>query len=318
MNTLFKLGILTLTITSASCFIPGWQAPARAAMFHESDKGDAGSLLWSAMKVNTMSGDTPLVGIHGILGNQADLYQIFIDNSQDFLATTEHRNNPLDLDTQLFLFDENGYGLLANDDTSPSDRSRYNPNSSRSTIRAGAGQLPYSGIYYLGISSYGLDPTRGFNQYIFPNARRGLFTAEDAAKAPLTGWQGPATSRLLPMRTYTIALNGARYVPARSPIPNQPALTPPLPSPSPSPSPTPAPSVTPAPSLTPTPAPVPSPSPTITTEQPTPEPSVTPSPSPTPEPSEPVSVPEPSAVAGLLALVLGSRLFKQKSTGGDR
>lgn len=312
MATFLKLGWLGLAIAMAPCLTLALSHEATAAIFHESEKGDAGSLLGNAMRVNTQSGDTPLNGIVGTLGNQADVYQIYIDHSREFLATTEHRNNPFDFNTQLFLFNQNGYGLYANDDTSIADPS-HNPTSTRSTIRVATGGLSYSGIYYLAISNFNLDPIWTPNQFIFPQTRRALFGPGNAAQAPLSGWQISASSALLPLRAYTIALQGARYVPALSPIPNQPAVTPPqaTPAPSPSPSPVVSASPVPVPAPAPVPAPVPTPAPVVTqapapapvpvpTPTPTPAsastPDVTPTPSPAPTPA-PSSAPTPASTS---------------------
>ncbi|MBD2460961.1 DVUA0089 family protein [Oscillatoria sp. FACHB-1407] len=322
MNTLRLKASLLLLAGTVFWHLP-FETSAQAAVFYENSVGEAGAIPLTAMDVTSELGNIRLDSIIGSINQRADLYKIYIAWDELFLATTANQKLTLYPDTQLFLFDENGYGLFANDDTSPDDWGRYNPNTNRSTIRVdpriGSGVLT-AGVYYLGIAGYDVDPISE-QGYIFPNGRRELYGPEDAVRSPLTNWQirRNVDSRLLP---YTITLKGARFISRVSPTP-APTPTPPPPS---LPTPTPTPTPTPIPTSSSTPAPSssePSPSPSVTPSpsSPIPSPTSSPIPSPTPDPissptpdPDPVSVPEPSAIVGLLTLLtLGFGFFRKQT-----
>ncbi|MGD9789778.1 MAG: DVUA0089 family protein [Phycisphaerales bacterium] len=90
-------------------------------------------------------GAGPLRGIMGTLGpNQADVYKINICSPIDFAATTVGYTT---LDTQLYLFDENGMGVTFNDDASSSQSLLTNQ------------FVTEPGNYYLAISELDRDPS---------------------------------------------------------------------------------------------------------------------------------------------------------------
>jgi hypothetical protein len=129
----------------------------------------------------------------------ADLYCIFIPNPAQFSATTVGTGGTL-VDTQLFLFNANGFGVEANDDS-------VGP---RSTLPASA--LPPApqapGIYYLAISDFDQDPVSPGGE-IFP----------DIPFAGVHGPTGPGGGQaltgfnlaILAQGTYTINLTGATF-----------------------------------------------------------------------------------------------------------
>ncbi|MDX2213928.1 MAG: DVUA0089 family protein [Oculatellaceae cyanobacterium bins.114] len=315
MNTLRVKALITI-LASAVFILPSEKA-VQAAVFYENSVGEAGAVPSTAMDVTSALGNIRLDSIVGSINQRADLYKIYIGWDEIFLATTANQQLTLYPDTQLFLFDENGYGLYANDDTSPDDWGRYNPNTNRSTIRVDprlSSGILTAGVYYLGISGYDVDPISEAG-YIFPNARRELYGPEDVVRSPITNWQirRSVESRLLP---YNITLKGARFISRVSPIP-APTPTPvPIPTPTPTPVPIPTSSASPAPggvepSPTPTVTPSPSPSPDPV---PSATPPLTPT-SPTPSPgSDPASIPEPNAIAGLLTLITLGFGFLRKRT----
>lgn len=337
MNTL-RLKVLITSITSAACLVLPFSETAKAAVFYENSIGEAGALPSSAMDVTSDLGNIRLDSIVGSISQRVDLFKIYIGWDEIFLATTANQGQTVYEDTQLFLFDENGYGISANDDTPVEDWGRYNPSSNRSTIRvdprSGTGVLP-AGLYYIGISGYDIDPVSNLG-YIFPNNRRTLYSSEDTVPAPLVNWQSrraDADPRLLP---YTITLRGAKFISRVSPNPAPTPTPTPLPSPSPAPAPTPTPTLEPTPIPSPIstpivePTPTPSPSVSPISDNPAPEPTPTATPSiepppatpiPTPTPSsgsnplpepDPVSIPEPSAIVGLLAVLTTGFGFLRK------
>ncbi|MEH2106127.1 two-partner secretion domain-containing protein [Nostoc sp.] len=115
--------------------------------------GDAGELPSTAQTANSSTSGTTVSSISGTLNNDndIDLYQLFLRNGQKLTATTV---GGTEIDTQLFLFDGNGLGLVMNDDDySAGDETR------QSTLPlAGPFTAPRAGKYYLGISSFENSP----------------------------------------------------------------------------------------------------------------------------------------------------------------
>ncbi len=143
-----------------------------------SEIGDAGQTLATAQV--TTAGAGPLTDIFGSLSGatDADLFLINITSPAAFSAST---NNTVtgNIDTQLFLFSATGAPLFTNDDA-PGGVSFL------SALPAGSvASLPV-GLYYLGISLSGYDPTNVNAQTLFAT---GLSTD---VRGPATGLQ-PAT-----------------------------------------------------------------------------------------------------------------------------
>jgi len=108
------------------------------------ENGDAGDVPATAQvipgEVDEITGTLALL-------DQQDLYQLCLAPGQTFSATTVGSDIA---DTQLFLFDSTGRGVVANDD---------NATSLQSTLPAGLSLNPTNGgIYYLGVSSFDADP----------------------------------------------------------------------------------------------------------------------------------------------------------------
>jgi filamentous hemagglutinin family protein len=163
----------------------------------EPPEGDAGQLLGTAQVLGTGSA-VPLESISGNLFSSADvdLFQIYLAGERTFSATTV---DGTDIDTQLFLFDSDGFGVYANDDQSGCD-------CFQSTLPAGDGLTPIApGIYYLAVSSYDSDPSSVGGE-IFPDDFESVVGATgDGGESPLGGWndEGFGTG------SYTINLTGA-------------------------------------------------------------------------------------------------------------
>jgi hypothetical protein len=165
---------------------------AAGAQADWAEVGDAGALPGTAQSV---TGGGPLTNITGTLASaDADMFAVFILGA--FTATTVGTTGTVS-DTQLFLFDSAGRGVLANDDASNL--------TSRSTI---SGTLA-PGIYYLAITEFNLDPVSSGGA-IFPGAFQGLHGPTGSGGAsPITGWSASTPAG----GTYQIDLAGVSIVP---------------------------------------------------------------------------------------------------------
>jgi len=170
----------------------------RAAIMEISDAGD---LPASAMSTGTGVLDS----IQGQLspGHDIDLFLIKIVSPSSFFATTVSPNTDPFLDTQLFLFDAAGKGVVANDDD---DAVPF-----FSTIPVG--HVSSAGLYYLAIAEFPDKPTAGGVE-IFP-FDPGTVAATSAN--PIDGWlkdPGPLFGG-----NYEILLGGTEGAQAVVPVP---------------------------------------------------------------------------------------------------
>lgn len=156
---------------------------------------DAGEFLVNAGQTNSQPAGTPLTGINGNLGDgdNIDLYQIFLP-SGTFTASGSSGQN-----TQLFLFNDSGLGVIGSDDPNFPD---LNPNISTN--------ISTPGNYYLGISIAGFDPqSSGGPIFNFiaadPTAPNG-----SGAGSPLSSWSSGGLSPA--QEGYTITVSGAQFV----------------------------------------------------------------------------------------------------------
>ena len=155
---------------TASALIGGLLLPLTANAITFVEVGDAGDQPGSAQVV---SGVTPLTAIQGTLGaGDIDMFRIHL-NGGAFSATVG-----IGGDSQLFLFDSTGRGLLANDDIAF-------PSISRSGI---SGSLP-EGDYFLAISEFDNDPLSA-GGLIFPNSPFDaiLGPTGPGGASPIIGW----------------------------------------------------------------------------------------------------------------------------------
>jgi hypothetical protein len=155
---------------------------------------DAGDLPGTAQVV---TGSGPLDTISGVMNNpDVDMYQIYISNPAAFSAYASAS------DPQLFLFDQAGMGVYANDD----DGMTFN-----AFLPVGDPSSPTTpGIYYLAVSEWDLDPYSAgglifpsfpFNQVHGPTGLGGL--------NPVSSWSGFTGGQV---SGYLIELTGASYV----------------------------------------------------------------------------------------------------------
>jgi hypothetical protein len=153
--------------------------------------GDAGELPGSEMSV---TGSGPVTSITGTIdpGAEVDLYRINICDPCAFRASTQTLTT---WDTQLFLFDANGLGIVSNDDTTPGLQSVLT-----SQLVA---NLP-AGEYLLAITRFNRDAASAGGAIWATQAGQAAPTGPGASQ-PLNGWLNTVT---LVAGPYGIALQG--------------------------------------------------------------------------------------------------------------
>jgi len=143
------------------------------------ESGDAGDLPGTAQ---VTAGSGLLDTIYGTInGADVDMYQIYIYDPASFSA---YASGPTGPDSQLFLFDQSGMGIEANDDVSSLNLNAY--------LTAGNTYSPTTpGLYYIAISQYDIDPYSA-SGLIFPSfPYDGLYgPTEPGGGSPVTTWSG--------------------------------------------------------------------------------------------------------------------------------
>ena len=191
-------------IRTAACAVIAVLALALApGALAANEVGDAGNLRVTA---NDMGGSA-VTQINGTFTDamDADVYRLCLTDGASFSANSVGGNTPTTLDTQMFLFDSQGYGVYANDDW----------NGARgSTLPAQHRYSPHAGgEYFLAISSYNRDPQSSqgeifqdnFSHMLFPDGV--LYANGFGAAETLSGWNGRANGG---PGTYRILLTGTR------------------------------------------------------------------------------------------------------------
>lgn len=157
---------------------------------------DVGEFLNNAGVANTQPFGTPLTSIAGNLGggDNIDLYQIYLP-SGTFTAIGSSGQ-----DTQLFLFNDSGLGVIGGNDPNFPD---FNPSISTN--------ISTPGNYYLGISIAGFDPqSSGGAIFVFSPIADPTTPNGQGAASPLSSWLPggfPAGQE-----GYTISVSGAQFV----------------------------------------------------------------------------------------------------------
>ena len=166
---------------------------------------DAGETIATAQIISSESSGVSLDSIFGTIAEPGDVdtYQIFVTGDGTFSASTV---NGTTIDTQLFLFDDAGFGVYGNDDAAVCG------GCFQSELPAGDALTPTSpGIYYLAISEFGVEPVSDGGN-IFPDAfdtsPPGFENVEGPTGAggtsPLTGFDGVGFDS----GDYTVSLTG--------------------------------------------------------------------------------------------------------------
>ena len=184
--------------TAASAVIAVLALALAPGAFAASETGDAGELRSSA---NDM-GAGQVAEIQGRFDDSADVdvYRLCLSDGASFSASTLGATT---VDTQMFLFDSQGYGVYANDDAAGS-RGSLLPARHRFSPRAG-------GEFFLGISVYNRDPQSSLGDIFLGSFSRTIYpdSVIDAngfgASEPLIDWAGRASG---PAGAYKITLTG--------------------------------------------------------------------------------------------------------------
>lgn len=199
--------ILTVAITLSCCGLAFGQTLGGSWDEIIDGGGDAGSLPASAQVV---AGSGPLADIFGTTsGNDLeDMYLIRIIDPVGFMAHTDPSGGGnAGFDTQLWLFDAAGLGILANDDKPGGTAFR-----SWLSLPADDGTMPVLpgvGNYYIGITGYNNDAA-SVSGDIFSFISFQEMSGPDGPGAgdPVDRWSGAGANG-----TYQIHLNGAEFVP---------------------------------------------------------------------------------------------------------
>ena len=182
---------------------------SRAASYTETD--DAGDLPAPAQIVSGPAG-TSLDSISGSLTltnaiSDGDMYQIYISSPAAFSASdTAFVARANNFDSQIFLFNSAGLGVVANDDAASGG--------SQSAIPAGSISSLQVGVYYILIDGSSRYPVSN-GGLIFPNFTDGTTDPTGTygptgpgGALPITGYTGSSNEA----GSYRIALTGAQFV----------------------------------------------------------------------------------------------------------
>ncbi|GIV06704.1 MAG: hypothetical protein KatS3mg016_2279 [Fimbriimonadales bacterium] len=174
------------------------------------EQGDAGDLPETAQATGTDT-TTPLDAIRGALeADGVDMYVIYISDPENFSATTV--NNETNFDTQLWLFDAEGKGVVFNDDEVGSTLSRSRIDNSTGCLTGRS-----AGIYYIAVSRYNRDPLDCEDRLIWQNSPFRAVRCPDGpgAASRVASWSGATAIS----GNYEITLTGAFTAPTQSNIP---------------------------------------------------------------------------------------------------
>ena len=172
---------------------------AFALTWNEIDAGDRPG----TAEITLGGGLAPLTGINGFLSStgflngsfvyQVDLYAIRITDASNFQVTTSSQ-----ADTALFLFDADGFGVVANDDSTSNLLASF----SKGTVQT-------AGLYYLGIGMGGAEAQDAGGQNLFLSGGLTDQVAGNPNSGSLASWQPGYFTGSETKYSYSIALTGA-------------------------------------------------------------------------------------------------------------
>jgi len=175
------------------------------------EEGDAGELLSSAQ---SLIGREDIETINGNISTSydVDIYKIKITNPTLFSAVLSGGEGENNWDSMLWLFDENGLGVYANDDAHTGNGS--------STLPFGNSLSPkVFGEYYLAISDDDINPYSGssISDLIFAASSYPytdiIAPTGSGNSSSLSGWNPSLIEKNFNNANYSIALTGATLVP---------------------------------------------------------------------------------------------------------
>jgi hypothetical protein len=193
---------------------------ALASPITYTEVGDAGDIVTGTVQTVTGAAGSTVTSIKGALTansggiTDGDAFKIYIDSPSTFSAsTTGFSPGANSFDSELFLFNLDGTGIVMNDD----DAGTGGP---QSAITAGN---PFTaglsaGYYYLLITGAGADPISAAG-LIFPSFSGGAdptgIYGPNAGASAITGFGGASNEG----GAYSIALKGVSIAPAASAVP---------------------------------------------------------------------------------------------------
>ncbi len=157
-----------------------------------SEDGDAPALLPG----QATTGPGEITSISGTLtdGTDVDLYAIIVTDAENFSAQTCGGTS---IDSTLYLFDENGYGISMSEDGC----------GAQSSITAQF--VTATGLYYIAMTAFDYDPQNDLAEDLWMDTPYGEERAPDGpgAAGALAGWAGSSGGN----GAYTITLTGASF-----------------------------------------------------------------------------------------------------------
>ena len=204
---------LLLCLGCAMCgFTPHVAGDDRGPKFEEDD--DAGSLPATSKKVK---GEGPLLQVVGSLeganrgqGDYQDMYEILISQPGELRLQVEQVSKGLN--AQLFLFDANGLGLLANDDSLQDDVPSINPLILNASTDGTDVSIQEAGTYFLAISGTPSRPRSPEGDIFFFNPQTPFEVSGPDGQGgglSITGWGPPVGDT----GDYVISLSGVSFLP---------------------------------------------------------------------------------------------------------
>jgi hypothetical protein len=181
-----------------------------AAVTTFTESGDAGSYPGTAITPTGGAGALTLITGSTSSDDPADTYRIYIHDPAGFEAATDGAamvGGSADFDTQLWLLDEDGMGILGNDDC-PFGCPGYHSHLMNPSDDGTGMSIPGPGIYYLAISGYDRDPRNGGGR-LFDQETYDEVSGPDGSGggSPISSWTTNGDRG-----NYTIALTGASFV----------------------------------------------------------------------------------------------------------
>jgi hypothetical protein len=181
--------------------------------------GDAGDLPETAQSSEGVEPfGTPLNAITGVItdGLDNDMFKIHISDPANFSATTTNGGTTVD-DTMLYLFDESGLGVLANDDTDATTNFT-------STLSAGSLTGNPAGVYYIAVTVLFNSPlSSGGDVFDLSELEATTLTigpdVPGGGEDPVNAWDNIPFAFTGP-ENYQIDLIGATFVAAAAPVPS--------------------------------------------------------------------------------------------------
>jgi hypothetical protein len=188
-----------LTRSAATAAIAAIFLGLAPSAFAVSETGDAGSMPSTAQDLGS-GAVTQILGTFTD-GADVDVYRVCLSDGASFSASTVDQTS---LDTQMFLFDSQGFGVYANDDAATLVHASRLPANHRFSPSAG-------GEYYLALSSFNNDPRSDAGE-IFPDGFMPNLYPDSVVNAvgvgggePIGFWSGPTRG---PAGDYGIDLTG--------------------------------------------------------------------------------------------------------------